>query len=73
MLMSNNETLIFKIKNKTFTINYHFIETNNIDNTSRQYIAYNCTSWIDAINKMNCDILREGKIYIIDSFYETED
>lgn len=64
---------MFKLNNKTFTIRYHIVDPKSIDNTSGQYIAYNCTSWIDAINQMNCDILREGKIYIIDSFYETED
>ena len=63
--MSNNEKLIFKITNKTFTINYHFIEPNNIENTSGQYNAYNCTSWIDAINRMNCDIFRKGKFILL--------
>lgn len=71
--MTNNETLRFIPNNKTFTIQYHFVEPKNIGNTSEQYIAHNCNSWIDAINQMNCDILRKGKIYIIDYFYETED
>ena len=41
--MSNNETIRFIPNNKTFTIQYHFVEPKNIGgNTSEQYIAYNC-------------------------------
>lgn len=64
---------MFKLNNKTFTIRYRIIEPNIIGNTSEQYIAHNCNSWIDAINKMNYDILRKGEYYVIDYFYETED
>lgn len=64
---------MFKLNNKTFTIQYRIVEPNNIGNTSEQYVAYNCNSWIDAINQMNCDMFREGNFYVIEYFYETED
>lgn len=73
MLMSDNETLMLIPNNKTFTINYHIVDPNDIGTTSEQYIAPNCNSWIDAINQMNYDILKEGKYYMIDYAYETED
>jgi hypothetical protein len=34
---------------------------------------YNCNSWIDAVNQLNYDMLKENKHYLIESFYETED
>ena len=71
--MSNDNTINLIPNNKTFIIHYHIVEPNDINNTNEQYVAHNCNSWIDAINQMNYDILREGKFYIIDYFYETED
>jgi hypothetical protein len=38
-----------------------------------EYVAYNCSSWIDAVNQLNDDMLKENKHYLIESFYETED
>ena len=64
----------FKLHNKTFHINYRTI-SNSLDDLHEndKYVAYNCSSWIDAVNQLNDDMLRENKHYLIESFYETED
>lgn len=73
---SKDENLIFNFKrnNKTFHINYRTI-SNLLDDVPKndEYVAYNCTSWIDAVNQLNDDMLKENKHYLIESFYETED
>lgn len=65
----------FKLHNKTFHINYHTISKHLYDDvpTNDKYVAYNCSSWIDAVNQLNYDMFKENKHYLIESFYETED
>jgi hypothetical protein len=37
-----------------------------------KYVAYNCSSWLDAVNQLNADMLKENKHYLIESVYEEE-
>jgi hypothetical protein len=69
-----NQIANFKRNNKTFHINYRTI-SKMLDDVpiNNEYIAYNCSSWIDAINQLNYDMLEENKHYLIESYYETED
>lgn len=64
----------FKRNNKTFHFNYRTI-SQYLDDLSKnnEYVAYNCNSWIDGVNQLNCDMLKENKHYLIESFYEAED
>lgn len=38
-----------------------------------EYVAYNCSSWIDAVNQLNNDMFKENNHYLIESFYEEQD
>ena len=71
----DNFSVCFKRNHKTFYINYHIISENLNDDISvnDQYVAYNCSSWIDAINQLNDNMFKLGKFYLIESFWETED
>jgi hypothetical protein len=65
---------IFKRNNKTFHIKYSTIPKHLYDvPTNDKYVAYNCSSWIDAVNQLNYDMFKENKHYLIEYFYETED
>ena len=64
----------FNLHNKTFHINYRTISNSIYDvPTNDKYVAYNCSSWIEAVNQLNYDMLNENKHYLIESFYEVED
>lgn len=64
----------FELYNKTFHINYRTMSKHSDDVPKNdEYVAYNCSSWIDAVNQLNNDMFKENNHYLIESFYEEQD
>ena len=58
----------------TFVINYHEI-CDSLDVVKNPHLTFKATGFsiIDALNKLNEEMFRYNKHYIIDSFYETQE
>ena len=57
-----------------FVINYHEI-CDSLDVVKNPHLTFKATGFsiIDALNKLNEEMFRYNKHYIIDSFYETQE
>jgi hypothetical protein len=58
----------------TFIINYHEMHY-GLDVIENQQLTFKATGFsiIDALNKLNYEMFRYNKHYLIDSYYETQE